>query len=96
MRDHEAAARPKAVRALILYPMNALVEDQLVRMRRALDSSEAHNVMDTHFGGNRIFFGRYTSATKVTGWLKHPRLSEEKMRKSAQLKKSLSYVSTCN
>ncbi|MDE5207412.1 DEAD/DEAH box helicase [Citrobacter amalonaticus] len=87
MREHEAAARPKAVRALILYPMNALVEDQLVRMRRALDSSEAHDVMDTHFGGNRIFFGRYTSATKVTGWLKHPRLSEEKNEKKRVAKK---------
>ncbi|MBJ8390569.1 DEAD/DEAH box helicase [Citrobacter cronae] len=87
MREHEAAARPKAVRALILYPMNALVEDQLVRMRRALDSKEAHDVMDTHFGGNRIFFGRYTSATKVTGWLKHPRLSEEKNEKKRVAKK---------
>lgn len=87
MREHEAVARPKAVRALILYPMNALVEDQLVRMRRALDSSEAHDVMDAHFGGNRIFFGRYTSATKVTGWLKHPRLSEEKNEKKRVAKK---------
>lgn len=87
MREHEAAARPKAVRALILYPMNALVEDQLVRMRRALDSREAHDVMDAHFGGNRIFFGRYTSATKVTGWLKHPRLNEEKNEKKRVAKK---------
>ena len=37
MRDapFEHPDRPKAVRALILYPMNALVEDQLVRMRKA-------------------------------------------------------------
>lgn len=96
MREHEAAARPKAVRALILYPMNALVEDQLVRMRRALDSSEAHDVMDTHFGGKLDFFGRYTSATKVTGWLKHPDSVKKKMRKSAWLKKSLSCVNICN
>lgn len=82
MRDAEASARPKAVRALILYPMNALVEDQMVRMRRALDSREAHEAMDLHLGGNRIFFGRYTGATKVTGWLNHPRPgSEEKEKK---------------
>ncbi|MGJ0625910.1 DEAD/DEAH box helicase [Xenorhabdus bovienii] len=87
MRGHEAVERPKAVRALILYPMNALVEDQLVRMRRALDSSEAHDVMDKHFGGNRIFFGRYTSATKVTGWLEHPRLSKEEKEKKRVAKK---------
>ena len=34
-RIHET--RPAAVRALVLYPMNALVEDQLSRLRRALD-----------------------------------------------------------
>ena len=38
-REHEA--RPAAVRALILYPLNALVEDQLVRLRTALDSPAA-------------------------------------------------------
>lgn len=83
MRDSEAPRRPKAVRAIILYPMNALVEDQLVRMRRALDSDEAHREMDRHFGGNRIFFGRYTSATPVTGWVQHPRLSDAKARRRA-------------
>ncbi|WP_320151447.1 DEAD/DEAH box helicase [uncultured Tolumonas sp.] len=81
MREFEAPTRPKAVRALILYPMNALVEDQLVRMRRSLDSNEVHKVMDAHFGGNRIFFGRYTSATKVTGWLNHPRKNNDKKEK---------------
>jgi DEAD/DEAH box helicase domain-containing protein len=73
-RDLEAPDRPKAVRALILYPMNALVEDQMVRLRRALDSDAVHAVMDQELRGNRIFFGRYTSATPVTGWLRHPRL----------------------
>ena len=33
--------RAAAVRALVLYPMNALVEDQLVRLRTALDSTVA-------------------------------------------------------
>lgn len=73
-RTQEHPARPKALRALILYPMNALVEDQLVRLRRALDSAEARAAMDLHFDGNRIFFGRYTSATPVTGHRQHPGL----------------------
>lgn len=30
--------RTAAMRAIILYPMNALVEDQLSRLRKALDS----------------------------------------------------------
>ncbi len=33
--------RRNRIRALVLYPMNALVEDQLVRLRRALDSPAA-------------------------------------------------------
>ncbi|WP_434300171.1 DEAD/DEAH box helicase [Corallococcus exiguus] len=66
--------RKSAVRALILYPMNALVEDQLVRLRRALDSELAADVCRRHFKENRIFFGRYTGLTPVTGWDIHPRI----------------------
>lgn len=89
MRDHEAEQRPKAIRALVLYPMNALVEDQLVRLRKSLDSDEAHAVMDEELGGNRIFFGRYNGATPVTGWLRHPRCpdaQDEKKRLARRLK----------
>ena len=45
------------MRALILYPMNALVEDQLARLRRALDSDGVRHWLDTHRAGNRIYFG---------------------------------------
>lgn len=46
-----------AVRALVLYPTNALVEDQVSRLRQAASraSSEA--------GRPLFFFGRYTGAT---------------------------------
>ncbi len=70
-REHEN--RPAALRALILYPMNALVDDQMVRLRRSLDSDTARAVMRDRFAGNSIFFGQYTSATKVTGYEHHPR-----------------------
>lgn len=63
----QGETRPRAVRALILYPMNALVEDQMVRLRKALDSREARSCLDAHANKNRIFFGRYTSATPDTG-----------------------------
>jgi DEAD/DEAH box helicase domain-containing protein len=66
-------SRPAAIRSLILYPMNALVEDQMVRIRVALDSDAAREACRNHFGGNRIFFGRYTNATPVTGYNVHPR-----------------------
>ena len=64
-RIHET--RPAAVRALIVYPMNALVEDQLSRLRRALDSPQAREWFRARRSGNRIYFGRYTSSTPVPG-----------------------------
>jgi Lhr-like helicase len=76
-REHEHPERPKALRAMVLYPMNALVEDQLTRLRKSLDSPEAQAVMDARFAGNRIFFGRYTSATPVAGHLRHPRRADQ-------------------
>lgn len=64
-RDHET--RPAAVRGLILYPMNALVEDQLTRLRRALDSHDADNWYSQHTNGNRIYLGRYNGGTPIPG-----------------------------
>ncbi|HKZ79711.1 MAG TPA: DEAD/DEAH box helicase [Pyrinomonadaceae bacterium] len=64
-RAHEQ--REAAVRAMILYPMNALVEDQLTRLRRALDSEEARNWFEVSRPGNRIYFGRYNGNTPVPG-----------------------------
>ncbi|MBD2317383.1 DEAD/DEAH box helicase [Phormidium tenue] len=64
-RGHEN--RDAAVRALILYPMNALVEDQLTRLRRALDSDEAREWFSENRKGNRIYFGRYNGVTPVAG-----------------------------
>lgn len=64
-RAHEK--REAAVRALILYPMNALVEDQLTRLRKALDSDEARQWFVEKRGGNRIYFGRYNGNTPVPG-----------------------------
>ncbi len=67
-RVGEHRDRPKAVRALIIYPMNALVEDQMVRLRKALSSAEAVSCLNDHADGNRIFFGRLTGATSIPGW----------------------------
>jgi ATP-dependent helicase YprA (DUF1998 family) len=64
-RGHER--RKAAVRALILYPMNALVEDQLTRLRKALDAPEVRDWFQRARAGNRFYFGRYNSATPVPG-----------------------------
>jgi Lhr-like helicase len=59
--------REAAVRALVLYPMNALVEDQLKRLRMALDSDAVREWLDENRNGHRFFFGRYTGRTPVSG-----------------------------
>lgn len=64
-RGHET--RPPAIRALILYPMNALVEDQLTRLRKALDSPPARKWFAKSRNDNRIYFGRYNGNTPVPG-----------------------------
>jgi Lhr-like helicase len=72
-RSHEK--REAAVRALILYPMNALVEDQLTRLRRALDSERSRQWFESNRKGNRIYFGRYNGVTPVPG---HEKTKNEK------------------
>lgn len=64
-RDGQDDAHEPALRALIMYPMNALVEDQMARLRKALDSDEIRKFMDSDNGlkGNRIYFGSYNGST---------------------------------
>ena len=49
--------RPAAIRALVMYPTNALVEDQVVRLRRAIRRIAAARSQ------SKLWFGRYTSAS---------------------------------
>lgn len=67
-RSHET--RPAGIRALILYPMNALVEDQMSRLRKALDSDETRMWLNESAKGNSIYFGRYNGDTPIPGELK--------------------------
>jgi DEAD/DEAH box helicase domain-containing protein len=61
-RSHET--REPAIRAVFLYPTNALVEDQIVRLRKAL---RPNGPINGALGTNQIYFGRYTSATPGEG-----------------------------
>lgn len=81
--------RPAAIRAIIIYPMNALVEDQVTRLREALDSDEIQQFMDEKLGGNRIFFGRYNGITPVAGQFKKSNNEEEERRLKDQRKRKL-------
>ena len=65
-------SRKRAMRTMILYPLNALAEDQMIRLRKALNSrtkekSGALDWLDEHRHGHRFYFGRYTGATPVSG-----------------------------
>lgn len=64
-RFGQDATHAPALRALIMYPMNALVEDQMARLRKALDSDKIREFMDSDKGlkGNRIYFGSYNGST---------------------------------
>ena len=86
-RAPEPQNRQPAVRALMLYPLNALVEDQLGRIRDACDSAAALDWRTRHAGGHRIWFGRYTGATPVPGEAETPakqRSLKEKMKQMAE------------
>lgn len=67
----EAATRPEsfavpAVRALVLYPMNALVNDQLGRMRLLL-GDERVTTQFKEWADRPVRFARYTSRTLYPG-----------------------------
>jgi Lhr-like helicase len=79
--QRQGETRPAAIRALILYPMNALVEDQLARLRKLLDSEGSRGWLDRHRNGNRFYFGRYTSATPGP-WRDGPDADDKKLRKA--------------
>lgn len=67
----EAAKRPlswskRGVRAILLYPMNALVNDQLARLRRLIGSESVRETLSA--GGKRLAtFGMYTSRSPYPG-----------------------------
>ena len=88
-REHES--RPASVRALVVYPMNALVEDQLTRLRKALDSPEVWDIYDDPkgFDGNRIYFGRYIGATPVPGEEEANQDKKKRRKKSNENRKQI-------
>jgi DEAD/DEAH box helicase domain-containing protein len=54
-------SRPAAIRTLILFPTNALVEDQIARLRKAVRKISENRP------SHPIWFGRYTGLTMATG-----------------------------
>lgn len=82
---HWGEQRSRAMRTMILYPLNALAEDQMIRLRKALNSRNANqngalDWLDKNRYGNRFYFGRYTGTTPFSGIKEkvYDKLREEK------------------
>lgn len=57
-----------AVRTLIIYPMNALVSDQLARFRKIMGAEDFMKIFTSSSGAQRIpHFGMYTGRTPYSG-----------------------------
>jgi len=60
--------KQRGVRAMMLYPMNALVADQLGRLRRMIGANKFYNMFINIAGDTRIpQFGMYTGRTPYAG-----------------------------
>lgn len=84
-RSHEPAERQPAVRALLLFPLNALIEDQVSRIRKACDGAASRAWYTGARSGQRFWFGRYNSVTPVSG-------PEENASKRRELKRRLNLM----
>lgn len=62
-----AGGRRAAIRAMLMYPLNALVQDQVDGLRGLLNSEAAQDFYSTALGGDRIFFGQYSGSTPGRG-----------------------------
>lgn len=86
----EASATPssfstRAIRALLLYPMNALVNDQLGRLRVLFGGNEISRWF-TDRGGRPVKFARYTGRTLYPG-----RRKEDTVKHWSRLKEPLEF-----
>jgi DEAD/DEAH box helicase domain-containing protein len=64
--QRENSVRNSSIKAIILYPMNALVDDQMTRLRKALDSEKAEDFYKNQCNNHRVYFGQYNGATPIS------------------------------
>lgn len=78
--DRPINARVEAVRALLLYPMNALVNDQVTRLRKLVGDPRISRLI-SEGRGRPVRFGMYTSRTPYPGIRRSARQDADKLRK---------------
>lgn len=64
--SRKKTTKTRGMRAIILYPMNALVSDQLARLRKLFGNPQVAESLKIKFG-RTIQFGMYTSRTPYHG-----------------------------
>lgn len=72
----ERSQREAAIRGMIMYPLNALVQDQVDGLRGILNSPSANALYDQALGGDRIYFGQYSGSTIGKGGLNQKNVAE--------------------
>ena len=65
VQSHENSKgnRKSGLRALMIYPLNALVDDQMRRLRFSLDSKEMHDIYKRKLNNHTPRFAKYNSDT---------------------------------
>lgn len=58
--------RPSAIRCLMMFPLNALVEDQKTRLRKIFCEENGGQLQEL-INGNKIYFGSYNGNTPSSG-----------------------------
>lgn len=67
-KNRPSQFRKEAVRTLIIYPMNALVSDQLARFRKIIGGEKFYEIFTKDTQATRIpHFGMYTGRTPYSG-----------------------------
>ena len=67
-KDDGDVESERAVKAIILYPMNALVADQMARLREIFGKPEMAIRLKRNGYGRFPQFGMYTGRTPFHGW----------------------------
>jgi len=67
-KNHPSTFKSEAIRTLIIYPMNALVSDQLARFRKTIGNLDFKEIFTHDTQATRIpHFGMYTGRTPYSG-----------------------------
>ncbi|OIQ19960.1 MAG: hypothetical protein BM556_05585 [Bacteriovorax sp. MedPE-SWde] len=81
------SSRKAAVRCLIIYPLNALVQDQVEELRSVLNSKVANDMYGKLFDSDRVYFGQYSGTTLGGG-----RFDDAKNRRISEVRSELKEI----